>query len=313
MFRSFIDPQAVNGFTIPSRPAMEQIVLQPWPRTADGKLDLTRAPMRLLAIVNRLDLKDLSKNKAGEGRLVFGVLDQFGNPLQFTVIFEYLLPATTEADFKAWADRFHALQALPFPSESYNAALQAITDAFSARGALPVGPNGNALIDIRTNEIALSFFIWQLREFHLSPTTGFLMPATLANTPDSSFNGTSTLADFINQNEAAVIAETHEVPASFAGAPFQAAAVFNNFDTWSAPGINNPLARHKFSLNACNGCHGGETQTSFLQINPRVAGQPSQLSGFLTGITVTDPFDGTVRQFNELGRRRTLMEAAVCP
>jgi hypothetical protein len=312
MFQTFLTPQTVNSFTIDERPAMDPVVLQPWPRTQAGKLDLAQAPMRLLAIVNRLDLQDLSKGRAGEGRLVYGVLDSFGNRMEFTVILEYALPAKNATEAKAWADAFHALQALPFPSEQYNAALQALTDKFSARNALPGAPNGSALIDIRTNEIALSFQ-WQLREFHISPTTGLMVPAPLFLTPDSSFNFGDTLARFINQNESAIVAEKHDVPVSFENAPFQAASVFNNFDFWDAPGISNPEARHKFSLNTCNGCHGAETQTGFLQISPRDQGQASILSGFLTGIDVSDPVDGTQRRLSELKRRRDLMESVVCP
>jgi hypothetical protein len=313
MFRSFLTPQTINSFTVDVRDPMDPIVLQPWPRTADGSLDLARAPLRLLAITNRLDLKDLSKGKAGEGRFVYGVLDDKGNPLQFTVILEYLLPAETEADVREWADAFHALQALPFPSEAYNQALQAVTDRFTARNVLPEKPNGSALIDIRTNEIALSRDgQWELREFHISPTTGFMEPATLFQTPDRSFNSTDTLGRFINQNETTILTETHEVPPTFEGAPFQAGAVFNNIDLWSAPGITNPEARHKFSLNTCNGCHGFETNTFFLQVNPRFPGQPSALSGFLTGENVSDPFTGQLRRLSELARRKQVMESVVC-
>jgi hypothetical protein len=312
MFRTSLSPQTINGFSVAPRPAMDPVVLAPWPRTADGKLDLARAPMRLLAIVNRLDLKDLARGKAGEGRMVYGVLDSGGNQMQFTAILEYLLPATSEEDVQAWTRSFHALQALPFPSEEYNAALQAITDRFTGRDAIPGAPNGSALIDIRTNEIALSR-IWELREFHLSPVTGFLDPAAVALTPDTQSNGTDRLARFINANEATILTETHEMPLSFEGAPFQAGATFNGgFDFWFAPGIVNPEARHKFSLNTCNGCHGGETNTGFLHIFPRDPGQPSQLSGFLVGITVTDPVTRTQRRLSELARRRLLMEAVVC-
>ncbi len=312
MFRTFLSPQSMNGFEISPRPAMADAVLQPWPRTADGKLDLARAPLRLLAIVNRLDLKDLSKGKAGEARLVYGVLDADGNSMEFTVIFEYALVAHTEPQARVWADAVHALQALPFPSEAYNAALQAHTDRVTARGALPGAPNGSTLIDIRTNEIALSFQ-WELREFHISATTGFMQPVPVAQTADASFNSTRTLARFINANEASILLETHDAPLSFEGAPFQAASIFNNVDAWDAPGINNPEARHKFSLNTCNGCHGGETQTSFLHVNPRSPGQPSALSGFLTGITVSDPVTGEPRRLAELKRRRLLLESVVCP
>ena len=67
---------------------------------------------------------------------MFGV-ESRGRPLEFTVILEYRLPANTEADVQKWADDWHALGQLPFPSEEYNAALQALTERFTARNAEP--------------------------------------------------------------------------------------------------------------------------------------------------------------------------------
>ncbi|MDD9941439.1 MAG: LamG domain-containing protein, partial [Myxococcales bacterium] len=311
MFRSFGTSQTVNGFTIEARPAINGLVLDSWPRTPDGKLDLTRSPLRLLSIVNRVDLDDLSIGKGGEGRMVYGVLSPDGFPMEFTVILEYTLPADNQEQHAAWAERFHALQELPFPSEEYNAALQVLTDGFAERGVLPDGPNGSALIDIRTNEIALSFQ-WELREFRFDSDTGFLVPATIFQTPDASFNFTPTLGSFVNENEEIILTERHDAPDFFDGAPFKGGAVFNNIDFWDAPGISNPEARHKFSLNTCNGCHGAETDTPFLQTFPRFEGQQSDLAGFQTGITVFDPTTGEPRRMAELGRRRGLMEKIVC-
>ena len=323
MFSTFNTPQTVNTFTIEARPNMDTFVLKPWPRTAAGKLDLSKAPMRLLAIVNRLDLKDLAIGKAGEGRIVFGVLDQDGNPLQFTVILEYILAANNEDEFRAWADSFHALQALPFPSEEYNAALQAITDRFDGRDAVPSMVNGSGIIDIRTNEVAflpgltspgqLFDTPWQLREFRPSPTTGMMVPFPVFDTPDPSFNGSAALGRFINANEAIILTERHEVPLTFEGVPFEGAFAFNFIDFWDAPGITNPDARHKFSLNTCNGCHGAESNVTFLQISPRFTGEQSELSPFLTGTTAFDPVTGQQRRLAELARRRGLLEAVVCP
>ena len=68
-----------------------------------------------------------------------------------------------------------------------------------------------------------------------------------------------------------------------------------------------------FSLNTCNGCHGAETDTSFLHVFPRSLGQEASLSGFLTGITVDDPIDGTVRTFDDLGRRNADLAGLLCP
>jgi hypothetical protein len=313
MFRSFLAPQTVNSFTIEARTPMDSLVLSTWPRNADGKLDLARAPVRLLAITHRLDLKDLENGKAGEGRFTYGVLDPMGFPMEFTVIFEYLLAASDEDEYRAWADAVHALQELPFPSEEYNQALQAVTDRFTGRNALPGAPNGSAIIDIRTNEIALSLDgQWQLREFRIGPESGFMAPHPLFQTPDRSFNGQPALARFINDNEAIILTEKHEAPLQFEGAAFQAGSVFNNIDFWDAPGISNPEARHKFSLNTCNGCHGAETQTGFLHVFPRPPGEQSNLSGFLTGIDVFDPTSSQQRRFSELARRRGLLESLVC-
>lgn len=314
MFRSFLTPQTINTFKAPERTQMETLVLSSWPRTADGKLDLEKAPMRLLAITHRLDLVDAAVDKAGEGRFTFGVLDPMGNPMEFTVIFEYALVAKNAEETRGWIDAVHALQELQFPSAAYNDALQAVTDRYTERGVLPSAPNGSALIDIRTNEIALSFDgVWQLREFRFDKESGLMVPHPLFQTPDQSFNNQAALARFVNENEKIILTELHEAPAQFEGMPFQAAAVFNNIDFWTAPGITNPEARHKFSLNTCNGCHGSETGTVFLHISPRLAGEQSALSGYLTGSPSFDPVTGQQRRLSELGRRRGLVEKVVCP
>ena len=86
---------------------------------------------------------------------------------------------------------------------------------------------------------------------------GFLEPATVKLTPDSSFNFTSILSDFVNENEASILMERHDVPNEFQGAPFLAGSSFNDLVPWFGDGsIVNNDARHKFSINTCNGCHG---------------------------------------------------------
>ena len=312
LFTTWLADRTVNGFTVPARTFMQQQVLDTWPRTANGKLDLGKSPLRLLTIVNRIDLRNLAAGNAGEGRFVFGVLDANGFPLQFTVILEYHLPATTQANVLDWASSWHALGSHPFPSEEYNVALQALTARFAGRNAAPGLVNGSALSQLRTNEIAISS-PWELREFTLSAATGFLREDTIKLTPDLGFDGTPALANFINANESAIIAEQHTVPLTFQGAPFLGGAVFNNLTAWRAPGINNNEARHHFSLNTCNGCHSSEeTGTGFLQVNPRFPGSEAQLSGFLTGITVSDPVTFAPRTFNDLARRKSDLTQLAC-
>jgi hypothetical protein len=312
MFRTWLTDQTLNGFSLPARTEMQRLVLSRWPRTASGALDLAQAPLRLLAIVNRIDLRDLAKGQAGEGRFVFGVVGD-GFPQQFTVILEYRLPASTTDDVLAWANQWHALSTLPFPSESYNAALQALTTRFAGRNAEPGRPNGSALGQLRTNEIALNS-PWELRQFKLSTATGMLVPTPVELTPDGSFfEDSPRIADFVNQNEAAILVERHVVPESFQGAPFLAGSSFNDLRAWRSSGITNPEARFRFSLNTCNGCHASEeTGTTFLHIDNRFPGSESTVSGFMSGITIPDPVTGTPRTLNDLGRRNADLKAVVC-
>ncbi len=320
MLNTFGSSETVSGFTVDARPGMQSQILQNWPRTADGALDLSQAPLTLQAIVNRFDLRNLANGDAGEGRFVFAFHTP-GNPfpLQATLILEYKLPAATDADVLGWANAWHALGGMTFPSEDYNVALQAITERFAGRGARPDHPNGNAINTVRTNEIDFGTNgLWQMREFALSADTGRLMPTGIRLTPDLSFNNSATLASFINTNEAAILAETvgdtHTIPDQFQGSPFLAGAVFNDaFTQWNAPGINNLEARFNLAVNTCNGCHSQEAGVIFLQITPRFPGNEATLSGFLTGTTVFDRFEGVQRTFNDLGRRADDLRPIVCP
>jgi hypothetical protein len=135
----------------------------------------------------------------------------------------------------------------------------------------------------------------------------------VAQTPEAKFDNTLRLRDFINQNQTAILTGKHVVPPSFQAAPFRAGAIVNNIDFWAAPGIVNNDARQIFSLNTCNGCHGGETNTFFLQVSPRIATQPAALSGFLTGVTLPDPVSGKSRSFNDLARRVRDLRTLACP
>jgi hypothetical protein len=319
LFQTWLTNQTVNGFAVEAREAMQQTVLDVWPRTANGALDLDRAPFALQAIVNRVDLRDIANGSAGEGRFVFA-LNNFFSSSGLTVILEYNLPAQSAEDVLVWANLWHGLSSLPFPSEQYNQALETITRRFSSRNASPGGVNGSALVSLRTNENILSpFGRWELRQFELSPESGRLQPTTVTETPDISFNGTQVFADFVNQNEAAIIAElpgavaSATVPPAFQGSSFRAGSALNDFFQWSAGGITNPEARFHASINSCNGCHGPETNTSFLMIFPRFPGGEAGLAGFLTGTAVFDPFTGQNRTFNDLQRRKDDLSSLVCP
>ncbi len=317
--RTWEMPQTVNGFTIAARPNIDGTVINPWIAASGqtGKpddqvqLDWSKAPFRLLAIVCRTDLAKIDPTKvenAGEGRFVFGVLGSNGNALPFTVIFEYRLQADSQGKVRDWAKDWHNLGNLGDFDEGYLEALEKITDAFSGRGIAPSRPNGNSLDQLRTDEIALAG-PWELREFTLSSTTGALTPDTVKQSPDIAFNTTPTLAKFINDNEAEILAGKHLVPTAFQGQPFLAGSALNAQPIWNAPGINNGQARHLFALATCNGCHGPDGNVpEFTQVHVREANQVAQLSRFLSGTTFNDPVSGTSITLNDLAGRSTILQ-----
>lgn len=316
--RLWLVPQTPNAFTAPARAAILAKILNPWPRIA-GKLDLDRSPFRLSAIVNRADLGNnptYGGGSAGEGRFVFGVLDRtLGgcNFMPFSVIFEYGIPVSGCEAIKDWANQWIDLSFLPIGSLAYRAALEAITEQFVKAGAAPSKPNGSALNQLRTNENALNF-LWELREFKISATTGFLFQDTVKLTPDQSLNNT-----FIFTNIATgALPMTPFLGGSARAEPAQLNTFFNG------PGLANNI-RFPVSLDTCTACHIRETSTNgvpagnnaFLHVDPRT--MPARLSRFLTGSTasildapdlfnVTDPVvAATIHPFNDLDRRRQVL------
>jgi len=160
--------KSINGFPVIPRNDIRTMVLDRWPRTPTGKLDLNRAPLRLLAIVNRIDLAKGTPvdNAVGEGRFVFGFLDDRGNPLQGTMILEYGLPiGRGNQDRRFWANAWQQLAVLGGINEfspEYRRALDLLTRMFTTRGMGIARPNGSALNQLRTNEIAFGS-PWELR------------------------------------------------------------------------------------------------------------------------------------------------------
>lgn len=318
LVRQYLDPHDVNGFLVAERPEIGSVVTDPWhAKSLEHGLDwdLSIAPFRLLGIAVRLDLRSADTGtvlNAGELRFAFGILRPDQPPGQDetlgTIIFEFHIPASTRAEVVAWAARFHKLGSLALGSEPYNAALQELTDKVTLRGAMPNAPNQSAIAQVRSNEL-ISGPTWQWRELHLHGD-GLLYLAPVALTPDFSWNRTPLLADFINDNEQAILDGSYRVPDTYQGLPFRGGSSDvepGNATThfFTAPGINNNEARHLLSKNTCSGCHLAETGTSFFHLGPRNAGTPTFPSGFLRGISgVPDPVDPSVRRsFNELKRR----------
>lgn len=324
--------EAVRGETMAPRPAMAAI-LADWEKRSGvapgGKLDLDMAPFRLLAIVNRIDLRDPSKpGDAGEARFVFGAIDADGNPLQFTVIFEFGVQLhPSHQALQDWAQQWVDLgkYRLPEQQSQYNAALQAITDQFTSAAKGAATANQNPLNQLRTNE-ALNRAPWELREFVLDRSTGLFKPTTVKKTPQFKFQNSEVLASFIRENYPSIMGDgDYEVPEFYKGQAFGTALAPTPTGAtalgWNAP--NTELnARRAFSLNTCSGCHHKETNPAgtffFTHVRPRSSDTASVLSVFLTGkdasgnpATATDPVSNTAVYYNDLERRAIYLDAVV--
>ena len=325
--RLWASDQTVNTFVVPSRSAISNFLLTTWKRT-NGKLDLGQSPMRLLAIVNRLDLRTnrvYGGSDAGEGRFVFGVL----NPSDcqalpfFTLILEYGVPKSGCVAVRAWAQQWHGLALQKLGTPAFNSALQQITDTLARANASPAKPNGSALNQLRSEEGELAT-PWELREFRLDATSHGFVESTVAQTPDIRFNANPslrTLTDYINANQAAILDGSYKVPLKFPGnQSFLGASAPNVLFFWnSIPPANSNDARHAFSLGTCSGCHGQETDTFFTHVAPRASHQVAALSEFLVGnpgtlrhpgtVTRPDHVDNSPRTYGDLLARQAKLDA----
>jgi hypothetical protein len=304
--------QPVNADIIAKRTAINNIITN-WQNLGGGKFDIKFAPFKLIAIVNRIDLRGsmgYGITNPGEGRLVFAAIQcsganasVFGSPGKpFMVILEYGLPHKTCKDLLSFANEWVALSGMALGSPAYNSALEKITNQFTLKNTSPSKPNGSSLNQIRTNEVVLAG-PWELREFNIDSVTHHLKNVTTKQEPQLRFNkvhpaqvpaDVETMVKFINTNTAAVEANTYTVQEIQDGKNFLAGKAHtldpNNYH-WNGSAVAGPefitsdSARFVFSLNTCSGCHGGEANTgNFMHVGPGgVAGVPAVLSKFLTG------------------------------
>jgi len=328
--RQWGSTQTINTFPAAPRAQVINQVLNAWGRdSVTGKLDLRKAPLRLTAIVNRMDLRTNSAyggGTAGEGRFVFEVIRRNSNGscsvFPFTVILEYGIPITGCTNIRSYARQWGALGTLTLGSPAYNSQLQVITDRFAAANAAPSKPNRSAINQVRTNEFLQS--PWELREFAIARGASQLTMTTAKQTPHHSLNNSILVGDYIFDFGPQILANTYQVPLLYQGQRMLTGAVPNGPPQvfWNGPGAGND-ERNKFSLNTCNACHGKETQTTnFLHIDTRVSGVASGLSLFLVGnnpvgsslanpgtFTISDPFSGSSRTYGDLKARATLLSA----
>lgn len=198
-----------------------------WDNTNENDL-IVKAPFKLTAIVNRVDLRENSAfqptvQNSGETRFIFTLISKCGpggyaagdvpahlnqdfqnpNPPLFdwvgmNVILEYGNVQTSICDLRDFAEEWKNLSSMPMPSTQFNDALEDLTNTVTAMNAAPGKPNGSAINRIRTNEKLFQRVSsttsgwraadWEFRQFEIDPGTGLLEMAPLTNTPVNKAN-----------------------------------------------------------------------------------------------------------------------------
>jgi len=260
---------------------------------------------------------------AGEGRFVFCAVDDAGVPLEggWTIILEYKLDLQNGTTVRDWAKAWHGLSALEPGDPAFAAALEKVTRSFTT--------GKPTLAQLRTNEAAFGPGR-EFRQFELSG--GTLSPTTLTQTPASAFSQKQSpeqraLSLFLHERDPLIRSGINRVPDNvqvrnktvgvLAGSAMIPADEPNFY--WDMDRKVSHETRHLFSLNTCNGCHGGETGcTGGEHIHPRAAGAEAVLSSFLRAdrqpFRVDDPdLRGTRIVYEEMNDRAAILAALLEP
>lgn len=294
-----------DGAPVTPRPGARDLLLAGWLGASGGggysgastPPSWADAPFQLIAIVNRVDLAaDPCSGFAGELRLVYTALDpRTHQALDATAILELPYPTTRSA--AEWARSWSTLGTARAPALAEIArSVRLDADPLSARW--------------RTNEIALAdpaaLPSWELREFHLEIEDGALAlaPATLEFTPREDVDPALLSAHVVGHADA-IRTGAVSLPAELrAGAARTATPDFS----WPVLGVSESL-RLAFSVQTCNGCHGGdENALPFQHIVPDPELQrPARLSRFLY-----DP-DAPSDELRRRSMRLQQLAASQCP
>ena len=214
-------------------------------------LPLDRAPFRLIAVANRMDLGGKPGiSDRGEGRLVYALTrgpadDATSSPLATTVIFEFALPSPRTT--KEWATAWHGLGALPLQSPEYREALVHVAMAFEQRASLS---------QVRWNDLALG-----MHELTLDDQ-GLLVVSVLRNTPPRTSDGAPELVSFVKAHVDDVAKDAYLLPPSLSGT-----STMPDPRPWTMPGVDDDT-REVFRLGTCGGCHANQALDGGFHISP---------------------------------------------
>jgi hypothetical protein len=264
-------------------------------KAAGKDLPVPKIPLRLLAVVNRIDLATM--NGCGPGRIgkaevrfvYAGIPPPSSDPF-FTGIVEFILPCMSKADFHTMGQEWISLASEP--SATYLRRLECILDRRTAQAAS---------VRVRVNGEAPGG-PWYLGQFAVSAQ------GLVRQQPDRQAN--YVLNDCVDRDPCFNhFVRSHAKNIRNSNYSFTGQSFATNFGMlYHTPPsvltlanvIGNPVKtdgiRFSLSINSCTGCHGWETvrsgsdsATPFDHVKYRVQCRRSLLSNFLTGTETGNP------------------------
>ena len=277
LLNTWSDTVMVNGISIAPRPRTRSTIIKLWnnidPEAVTNnnltKFNSDKTPFRLLAINSRFDF-DITDKKVGEGRLTYGLTS---GTSQFTLILECNLEGNSEADRKAWMQRWHQLSGMDISSQQYLDTLEAIVTTFSK--------SATQLSQLRTNEF-LDGRSWEFREFNILDD-GLFHEVTRKANPTSELQGSTLLLEYIDEHREEITSAS--IRNKFKGQDLLAGnTLYSSSFKWRVANATTTQleALEELTFVSCVGCHGGLVPgTGFTHIKPRQEGVRSRISGFL--------------------------------
>lgn len=300
---------------------------------------LLKAPLELLAIVNRLDTAKIAGTAGtaevtdAELRFIYGHEAVSVDASSFVIV-EFVLRPVTPKRFaslvKTWADLDPEASASPdhFPAHLLKAVQSTLALATSARIRIEMrGPSPPA--SWKFHQFDASAGQWQP-----APLFREVLASRVYNLKDKDITS-NELGTFINDNLDQIASGEYALTADLNTFSESASTDVKVLTLSSNVAKDVTLARREeirriLSLNTCTGCHSGETNTEFVHIGRREKGQVGKMSRFLTGTSEPGSFppteiatgffqvepkrreistDQTVYRYNDLRRRHEFFDA----
>jgi len=322
----------INDWTNSLKGAAGEVFRDEWGRH-DAGFSIDRAPVRLLAVVNRLDLarvEDGTCNQppgqpclcGAEIRFVFGAVIPKNLRVRpdgyFSMIVEFVLPCQSQAAFQVLVRSWRSLNVPGWPQKYHTDLGERLREATGAA----------ELVRLRT---IMSTFnnSWNVQQYKFTPQGLVRKPLDREFKPAFYCLGPeSDIGTFAKQRPEEILAGRYDVDDKLGTSVTTVTVGAHPVLTLARnlqPGDNTDKVRFSLSINSCTGCHSGETETSFHHVAMRKRNERSRLSCFLTGSTTSEPSatqfcsvnapehecnsQPTVRDFNDLLRRHLFLDA----